>query len=141
MLLSKPSVSSKLLLLHGFSALNFFLNLGNGCFLFFFFFSVLGLYLLKLLKTMLGWDGPYLACLLQNDLTNKKDFWWLKILSFFANLSNPGSFYLIIYRKFMYFNVTLNIAVFDHFIWKSFVIITNSNNTPAVEWHLHVKVV
>ena len=46
----------------------------------------------------------------------KKVLWWLKILSSFANFSNPGYFFSN-YKQFMHFNMTLNIAVFDHFIW------------------------
>ena len=115
LLLKTISVSPNLLLLHGSSTLNIFLDLRNGYFL----FLVLELYLLlKLLKRMLGLETLYLTCHLQNDLIKQKGFLWLKVLSFFANLSYLDSFSLIIYRKFMHFNIALKTAVIDHVIWK-----------------------
>ena len=71
MLLSKTiSVSPKLLLLHGSSTLSIFLNLGNGCYLFF----GVGAVFVEIVKTMLGLDAPYLACHQQNDLSKQKSF-------------------------------------------------------------------
>ena len=99
--------------------LSIFIDLGNGCFL----FCLLGLNLLKLLKTMLILNAPYLACHLQNGLSQKKSFGGWKpflllltcaIQAFFLSLFT-GSFCILISPS----TLVCLIILFGNHLWLS----------------------
>lgn len=90
--------------------LSIFIDLGNGCFL----FCVLGLNLLKLLKTMLILNAPYLACHLQNCLSQKKSFGGCAIQALFLSLFT-GSLCILISSS----TLVCLVILFGNHLWLS----------------------